>query len=78
MIRLFLKDYKSDLNEVQAYWFYKQNMWDSAATHLEKAFSNTNTQQEKARWEYLAAQLFELSHNYKRLKNYIQKFLDIL
>src|SRR5690606_23752464 len=45
--------------EVQAYWFYKQNLWDSAATHLLNALPVAETSQETARWEYLAAQLFE-------------------
>ena len=61
---------KNDLEEVQAYWFYKQNMWDSAATHLELALGNAGTKQEKARWEYLLAQLHELAGNYKQAENF--------
>ncbi len=57
----FPKRLQNDLEEVQAYWFYKQNMWDSAAPHLVNALYNATNQQEKARWEYLAAQLYELS-----------------
>jgi TolA-binding protein len=61
----------NDLHEVQAYSFYKQNMWDSAAHHLVEALSNAGTQQERARWEYLAGQLYEMSGNYKEArKNY--------
>lgn len=61
----------NDLHEVQAYSFYKQNMWDSSAFHLEQALSNATTQQERARWEYLAGQLFEKSGHYKEArKNY--------
>lgn len=61
----------NDLHEVQSYWFYKQTMWDSAAAHLVQALSNARTNQEKARWEYLAGQLFELSGNYKEAeRNY--------
>ncbi len=48
-----------DLEEVQAYWFYKQNMWDSSAYHLLKALDQAKNKQEKARWEYLAAQMLE-------------------
>ncbi|MGB3005732.1 MAG: hypothetical protein WBC06_04430 [Chitinophagaceae bacterium] len=70
---LFPKRLQNDLHEVQAYWFYKQNMWDSAATHLSKALGNANSQQEKARWEYLAAQLFELSHQYKESEKFYSK-----
>lgn len=47
------------LEEVQAYWFYKQGLWDSAAYHLVKALGEAGNKQEKARWEYLIAQLFE-------------------
>ncbi|MGV3528536.1 MAG: hypothetical protein ACO1OO_06560 [Flavisolibacter sp.] len=49
----------TSLEEMQAYWFYKQQVWDSAAQHLVLALENAGTRQEKARWEYLAAQLFE-------------------
>ncbi len=52
---------QNDLEEVQAYWFYKQNMWDSAANHLSQALSNATNRQERARWEYLLAQLYERS-----------------
>lgn len=61
----------NDLHEVQAYSFYKQNMWDSAAHHLVEALSNAGNQQERARWEYLAGQLYEKAGNYKEArKNY--------
>ncbi|MFN2456713.1 MAG: tetratricopeptide repeat protein [Chitinophagaceae bacterium] len=49
----------ASLEEVQALWFYKQRKWDSAATHLVNALGVANSQQEKARWEFLAAQLYE-------------------
>lgn len=49
----------NELEEVQAYWFYKQEMWDSSATHLLNALDVAKNKQEKARWEYLAAQMFE-------------------
>jgi len=49
----------SSLEEVQAYWFYKQNLWDSAAGHLINALDNAGDKQEKARWEYLIAQLYD-------------------
>jgi len=50
---------KAELEEVNAYWFYKQKMYDSAVTHLEKALSAAEDKQDRARWEYLLAQLFE-------------------
>ena len=69
----FPKRLVNDLHEVQAYWFYKQNMWDSASSHLVHALNNATNLQEKARWEYLAAQLFELSGNYKESEKYFVK-----
>lgn len=70
---LFPDRLQNDLHEVQAYWFYKQAVWDSAAVHLEQALSNAPTQQERARWEYLTGQLYEKAglmkearHNYDR------------
>lgn len=62
---------QNDLHEVQAYSFYKQNIWDSAAAHLVEALSNAGNQQERARWEYLAGQLYERAGNFKEArKNY--------
>ena len=36
-------------------------MYDSAAVHLEKALDNATTKKERARWEFLIAQLYQLS-----------------
>jgi len=57
----FPKRLNSELEEIQAYWFYKQEMWDSSATHLVNAFSRAGNKQERSRWEFLAAQMFERS-----------------
>ncbi len=73
---VFPKRLHNDLNEVQAYWFYKQNMWDSAAARLADALSNATNQQEKARWEYLTAQLYEMSNNYKESEKYYAKVIN--
>ncbi len=70
---VFPKRLHSDLEEVQAFWFYKQSMWDSAAAHLEKALDNASNKQERARWEYLLAQLYELSGNYDESEKYFSK-----
>ena len=69
----FPKRLQNDLHEVQAFWFYKQNMWDSAATYLVKALSNATNLQEKARWEYLVAQLYEMTGNFKESEKYYGK-----
>lgn len=70
---LFPKRLDNDLEEVQALWFYKQNMWDSAALHLTNALSNATNKQERARWEYLIAQLYEKSGQFKEAENYYSK-----
>ena len=57
----FPKRLQPDLEEVQALWFYKGNIYDSAAVHLEKALDNATNKKERARWEFLIAQLYQLS-----------------
>jgi hypothetical protein len=52
---------RPELAEVTAHWFYKQNIYDSAAVYLEKALPVAENNQERARWEYLIAQLYERS-----------------
>ena len=70
---LFPKRLYDDLEEVQAYWFYKQNVWDSAATHLVNALDQAGSKQERARWEFLAAQMFELSKKTELAQEYFNK-----
>jgi tetratricopeptide (TPR) repeat protein len=67
------KRLKNDLEEVTAYWFYKQNMYDSSARHLELALSNAPEKQDKARWEYLLGQLYELSGQQSKASFYYSK-----
>lgn len=64
---------KNDLEEVQALSFYKQQQWDSCASHLTLALSNATNKQEKARWEYLLAQLYELTGNFELAKDFYAK-----
>ncbi len=73
---VFPKRLHNDLEEVQAFWFYKQNMWDSAAVHLEKALDNAGSKQERARWEYLLAQLYELAGNHNESEKYFSKAIS--
>ena len=54
---------QTDLNEVTAYWFYKQNVYDSAAHYLSNALNEADNQPEKARWEYLIAQMYQQTQN---------------
>jgi hypothetical protein len=61
---------KGALEEVQAYWFYKQQHWDSAAAHLQLALDEATSKQERARWEYLIAQLYEKSDKLELAKDF--------
>ncbi len=64
------KRLQNDLHEVTSYWFYAQNMYDSSAVHLEKALSNADTKEDKSRWKFLLAQMYELTGNYKNAEDY--------
>ncbi len=59
----FPKRLQPDLHEALAYLFYNQKRYDSAAVHLNKALDNASNQFEKARWEYLMAQMYYLAGN---------------
>ncbi|MBI1344534.1 MAG: hypothetical protein GC171_16560 [Terrimonas sp.] len=67
---------QKDLAEVQALWYYKQHSYDSAAAYLEKALGNAPTKSEKTRWEYLTAQLYEISKGYEKSKEYYEKVIS--
>ena len=55
----FPKRLQTDLHEMVAYWFYKQQSFDSAAWHLQKSLDNADGRNEEARWEFLAGQLYQ-------------------
>ena len=57
--KLFPQRLKSDWYEMVAYLQYNRQNYDSAAVNIYKALENAHNKVEKARWEYLAAQLFE-------------------
>ncbi len=59
--KLFPERLKTDWYEMEAYLQYTKQNNDSAAFYIIKALNNTSTKLEKARWEYLAAQLLEKS-----------------
>jgi len=61
---------RPELSEVQANWFYKQNVYDSAALYLERALEVAENNQERARWEYLIAQLYERNGNSVEAENF--------
>jgi tetratricopeptide (TPR) repeat protein len=60
---VFPKRLQTDLHELIAYNYYKQQVYDSAAWHLNKALSNADGRFETARWEYLCGQLYQLANN---------------
>lgn len=64
---------KSSLDEVKALWFYKRNIYDSAAIYLEKALPAATTREEEARWEYLIAQLYEKVNQPFNAKTFYEK-----
>ncbi|MEO6583130.1 MAG: tetratricopeptide repeat protein, partial [Ferruginibacter sp.] len=64
---------RNDLEEVSAYLYYDQGNYDSAAFHLEKGLSASDNKQDKARSEYLLAQLFERSRQFDKASEYYNK-----
>jgi tetratricopeptide (TPR) repeat protein len=56
---VFPKRLGNALEEVEAYWYYKQQRWDSAAVYLIQAIDGAGNKRERARWQYLAAQMME-------------------
>lgn len=73
---LFPKRLRNDLEEMQAYFFYRQNLWDSAGAHLENALGNAANNQERARWEYLIGQLYEESNLYKESERFYNQAIN--
>jgi len=73
---VFPKRLNNALEEVEAYWYYKQGRWDSAAVHLIEAIDGAGSRAERARWEYLAAQLLERSGNTTEAAKYYAKAIS--
>lgn len=72
----FPKRLVNALEEVESYWYYKQQRWDSAATYLIQAIDGAGKRTEKARWEYLVAQLLERSGKTEEAANYYSKAIS--
>ncbi len=53
---------QTDFHEMKAYLLYKQEYYGPAADELLLALNNGANKLEKARWEYLAGQLYQLAH----------------
>ena len=61
------------LEEMTAYWFYKQGMYDSTLAHLEKSLSNVPDMESQARREFLLAQLNEITNRQDEASDYYDK-----
>lgn len=58
------------LHEITAYWYFKQAAYDSAAVHLEKALPAAPTSFDRSRWQFLLAQLYELTGQFDKASAY--------
>jgi tetratricopeptide (TPR) repeat protein len=59
--------------EVIGYWFFQQKMYDSALVYIKKALPNAIDMADKARREYLLAQLYEMNSNQDTASDYYNK-----
>ena len=64
------KRLEDDLHDMQAYWFFKQHIYDSASVYLEKSLSALENKQDKARAEFLLGQLFEMNRQFDKASTY--------
>ena len=69
----FPKRLKNDLEEVQALWFYNKMYMTARLFTLEKALGNATNKKEKARWEFLVAQLYEISGKTELAKEFYER-----
>jgi len=67
---------RDDLDELQAYSYYKLGNWDSTAAYLEKALSNVSKKSELARWEYLLGQLYEMRNRFEDAEKWYAKSIN--
>ncbi len=64
------KRLKDDLNQVTAYWYFKQEGYDSAAVYLEKGLSTATNKIDVSRWNYLLGQLYEMNGTFDKASEY--------
>ena len=67
------KRLRNDLDEIHAYWFFRQGMYDSSANYLAKALSNSATKQDRSRSEFLLGQLYSMQGKYDLATEYYEK-----
>ena len=68
---------KEELSEARAYMYYRLQMWDSSATHLIKAVATAPNPDLKARWHYLAGQMYQLANAPEKAAAAYAKCTDI-
>ncbi|MDA3615210.1 type IX secretion system periplasmic lipoprotein PorW/SprE [Polluticaenibacter yanchengensis] len=66
---LFPARLQNSLHEQLAYMHYRQQEWDSAAVHLEQAIDVAENRAEKARWWYLAGQMYQMANMFDKASN---------
>ncbi|MGN6194940.1 MAG: tetratricopeptide repeat protein [Ginsengibacter sp.] len=59
--------------EVIGYWFFQQKMYDSAINYIKNALPNAIDMADKARREYLLAQLYEMTDRQDTASDYYNK-----
>ncbi len=64
------------LEEITAYWFYKQQQYDSTIAHLENSIPATIDREDQARREFLLAQLNEITRNLETASEYYDKAIQ--
>jgi tetratricopeptide (TPR) repeat protein len=73
---LFPERLHSYFQEVQGYWFYQQEMYDSAIAYIEEALPNAIDLADQARREYLLAQLYEMNNEQDVASDYYDKAIN--
>ena len=70
---LFPKRLHPYFEELEGYWFFKQQMYDSAVAYINSALPNSIDNADRARREYLLAQLYELNGHQDTASYYYDK-----
>ncbi len=70
---LFPKRLYPYFEEAQGYWFFKQQMYDSAINCMVKALPNAMDEPDMARREYLLAQLYEMAKKQDTASQYYNR-----
>jgi len=62
-----------ELLEVKSYWYFKQNIYDSAAFYLEKGMKSFDYKNDRARQKFLLAQLYEITGDFNKASFFYQE-----